>query len=136
MQEWIPKWLPAYEAIRASKLPWSFEYFECVEEDEDKNMLIGFLSEEWLLNLSIPTAGVKTGKRNVHSNMETLYPSSLLLRYMPTGKGGIAWEKDAAIALPQAADSLSLEMNTEVFFFYSNLPPVLRLPLQIILDIE
>lgn len=136
LKEWLPDWLPVYTAIQASKVSWSFEYFECAETVEEKGMLLDFLKEEPLISLDIPDIAIKLGKRYVHTEMAELFPSKLALRYMPAGTGGIAWEQNAAIALPHAAASLGININTEILFFYQSFPPVMRIPLNAITELQ
>jgi hypothetical protein len=60
--------------------------------------------------------------------MKALFPSSLLLRYMPALTTHVAWETDSALMLSQAAKTLTIPSEEEVYFFYTRFTPVLRLP--------
>jgi hypothetical protein len=132
IQDWLPGWLPVFKAILQLNGPWSFEYFDCVDETE-----IPFwqnaLGKTPLASLNIPLSAIITPDSYlVHSKMEELYPSQLQIRYLPSLPHHMKYEYDVAQMLAQAAKTLAINEEDEVYIFYTRFTPVIRLPFSLI----
>lgn len=128
IQHWLPKWLPIFNAVRQLNQPWSFEYVDCVEE-ADLPFWEKALAQEPLSALGIPGSAIKTpADHYVHRNMEELFPGILPVRYMPALRYHVNYENDTAMILSQAAATLHIPPEQEVYFFYTRFTPVIRLP--------
>jgi hypothetical protein len=128
LQDWLPRWLPVFNAIRQINKPWSFTYFDCVHE-EDLPFWQKALQQLPLANLNIPLSSIKTpANYPVHHKMESLFASRLSVRYMPALQYHVLYQYDVAKILAQAAASLHIPTDDEVYFFYTRFTPVIRLP--------
>jgi len=128
IQNWLPSWLPVFNAIRQLNKAWSFEYFDCIKE-ADLSFWEKTLQLKPLAVLDIPLRAIKTpGDYYVHQKMVELFPGHLPLRYMPALPHHISYETDGAAVFAKAAATLHISAETEVYFFYTRFTPVIRLP--------
>lgn len=127
LKDWLSNWLPVFNAVQQLNKPWSFEYFECVCEEEE--WLWQKAMQQVPAASSVPLSAIKTPENNyVHDKMKAIFQSSLSLRYMPTLSHREAYETDTALMLTKAAETLGIPGEEEVFLFYTRFTPVIRLP--------
>ncbi len=128
LKDWLPSWLPVYTAIQKLNKPWSFEYFDCIK-DTDLTFYIKALQKQNLNGVSIPESAIKTPDNfSVHNRMKELFPGILALRYMPSLTHHVPYETYTKTILAQAATTLNIPADEEVYFFYTRFTPVIRLP--------
>lgn len=127
LQDWLPYWLPVFNAVCELKKRWSFEYFECVNASDLPFWETAL--QQVPAAVDIPLSAIKTpAVYSIHNQMQELYPSSLSMRYMPALPFHEAFKRDTAYMLARAADNLAITGNDEVYLFYTRFSPVLRLP--------
>lgn len=121
-------WIEIANSIKETKIEWSLEYLEVVNQNQ-YYFWMGILKQEPWIGFSFPDTVIHKGDRYwVHELFYSNYPSSLPLRYLPRLEKWLTNRSDNGATFKEILAKLNLS-NQTIYLFFVRMSPVIKMDL-------